>query len=83
MEPWALRTRKVRELEQELSVVLDDADCRAAGFTRREQRRFSPERGGGAVGATSDERRLAHTQISPSTSGASVRLGWVAGMNPA
>ena len=31
MEPWALRTRKVRELEQELSVVLDDADCRAAG----------------------------------------------------
>jgi hypothetical protein len=39
MEPWALRTRKVRELEQELSVVLDDADCRAAGFTRDEASR--------------------------------------------
>ena len=41
MEPWALRTRKVRELEQELSVVLDDADGRAAGFTRR-SRAFEP-----------------------------------------
>jgi len=45
MEPWALGTRKVRELEQELSVVLDDADCRAASFTREGQRRREPKAG--------------------------------------
>jgi hypothetical protein len=48
MEPWALRARRVRELEQELSVVLDDADCRAAGFTRMQQRRLTGARSSGA-----------------------------------